>query len=73
MGKFHSFSHKDESEEQVWYTKIVIVLLSLSHISTTSHQQESSIADKPKEEIGKADLSSASSYMITNKQDNDKW
>ena len=51
---------------------IVIVLLSLSHISTTSHQQESSIADKPKEEIRKVDLSSASSYMITNKQDNDK-
>ena len=38
--------------------------------STTGNQQES-IVDKPKEEIGKAELSSALSYMTT-KQDNDK-
>src|SRR5919197_488573 len=33
-------------------------------ISTTSHQQESSIADKPKEEIRKVELRYASSYKI---------
>ena len=49
---------------------IVIVPLSLSHISTTGNQQES-IIDKPKEEIGKAELSSAPSY-ITTKQNDDK-
>ena len=39
-------------------------------ISTTGNQQES-IFNKPKKEIGKAELSSALSYMTT-KQDNDK-
>jgi hypothetical protein len=39
--------------------------------SITGNQQESSIVDKPKEEIGKAELSSAPSYMTTSKQDND--
>jgi hypothetical protein len=40
--------------------------------SITGNQQESSIVDKPKEEIGKAELSSAPSYMTTSKQGNDK-
>jgi hypothetical protein len=39
--------------------------------TSTTGNQEDSIVDKPKEEIGKAELSSALSYMTT-KQDNDK-